>query len=304
MVEISIQVQSVLYNNSVDSLHTVAVNLANAARVAKDHGYKLHDLKIVYGDASETPVFTQQQFAKFSQEFSPSLEMEYIFFNENTGHAKGQNMLAENGSSQYILILNPDVVVSPWIFAKMVEAFSKSEHVGIIEARQTPFEHPKEYNRQTSETNWACGACILIPRDIFKTLGGFDWQSFYMYGDDVDFSWRVRLAGYSIIYLPSVPVFHSKHVTNTGSWISAPAEEYYSAEAALFMAYKWSNIKLLDEILAGYLIQPEATPQRKAAEVFLQKKQYNKLPQQLDPKHTVAEFTNSGYGFNRFIYNS
>lgn len=51
----------------------------------------------------------------------------------------------------------------------------------------------------------------------------------------------VRLAGYKVIYVPSAVAFHDKRVSANAEWQPTNAERYYSAEAALFMAYKWSN---------------------------------------------------------------
>ena len=72
----------------------------------------------------------------------------------------------------------------------------------MTEARQTPVEHHKEYDPQTGVTSWAATALAMIPYAVFQEVGGFDEKTFFMYCDDVDFSWMVREAGYQIIYGP------------------------------------------------------------------------------------------------------
>lgn len=51
------------------------------------------------------------------------------------------------------------------------------------------------------------GACILIRREVFFSVGGFD-EGYFMYSEDVDLSFRVQKAGYSTLYVPSAAVVH------------------------------------------------------------------------------------------------
>ena len=71
----------------------------------------------------------------------------------------------------------------------------------------------------------------------------------FLYCDDLDFSWRVRLAGYKIIYMPSAIVYHAKNLSLSGTWQPTSAEIYYSAEAAMLLAYKWSNPERAEKAL-------------------------------------------------------
>lgn len=121
-----------------------------------------------------------------------------------------------------------------------------------------------------------------------------------MYCDDLDFSWLLRLAGYKIIYVPQAVVFHAKWLDENGGWMPTGAEIYYSAEAALLMAYKWSAPDRLKELMDSFSKMPN-TPEKKALDAFLKRKEEGRLPQPLDPEHRVAEFTIYGYGMSRFI---
>ena len=64
-------------------------------------------------------------------------------------------------------------------------------------------------------------------RKLFERLEGFDADTFFLYCDDVDFSWRVRLAGYKVVHRSSAVVFHDKRVDHQGGLISGAAERYY-----------------------------------------------------------------------------
>jgi GT2 family glycosyltransferase len=139
----------------------------------------------------------------------------------------------------------------------------------------------------------------MIPRDILQKLNGFDADTFFLYCDDVDFSWRTRLEGFKVIYQPSAIVFHDKRLSPGGSWMPGEAEKYYSAEASLMMAYKWSRPDLVDRYLADFEQSGVDYLQRAAAN-FLGRRVANTLPTPLDPEGKVAQFVGHHYTPHRF----
>lgn len=301
MQKISIQVQSVLYKNNTVDIERAIEALANAARIFQREQQDAA-VSLCYGDASPDRVFSAKDWDMLCQKYGSILNMSYTFFGENTGTAKGHNLLAETCTEGYIMIMNPDVVVTPRIFSQLLSPFvQSSSRVGITEARQTPIEHHKAYDKATGETSWCSTACALFPVAVYREVEGFDYRSFFMYCDDLDFSWRVRLAGYKVIYVPSAPVFHSKHLNPDASWKPTAAEVYYSAEAALIMAHKWSNPKRVKELLKTFGSLPEGCVERKAIAEYQKRKTAGELPSPIDPTHEVAEFTPMGYGEYRFV---
>lgn len=297
MDKITIQIQSVLYHNDIPALKKAICHIANAIRVYNKVKGNL-ECSICYGDASKTPIFTDTDIAEMEKIYPEILSINYNFFNENTGTAKGHNRLAAGCQSEFIMVMNPDVLVTPRFFIEMLKPFS--DHcVGLTEARQTPLEHPKEYDTKTFETGWSTTACVIFTTKVYREVKGFDEDSFFMYCDDVDFSWRIRLAGYKLIYRPNAPVYHAKRLSVTGTWQPTEAERYYSAEAALFMAYKWSQ----DEILKKYLWDFKRSKEdifNKAAKEFKRRQKSGTLPKQLDPNHNVAAFIDGEYAKHRF----
>lgn len=297
----SIQIQSVIYKNDQASLRQALDNLANAIRVDRESDHALSWVCVCYGDASPQPVFTPQEVEALQQHYQPFFEFRYQFFNKNTGTAAGHNRMAEDCEADYLQIMNPDVVVSPHLFKNLLTPFFVPElRAGMTEARQTPIEHHKEYDPKTGVTSWAATALALFPVKVFRQVGGFDADTFFMYCDDVDFSWMVREAGYQVIYVPSAVVFHAKSLSATGNWQPTSAELYYSAEASLLMYQKWSNPQLLHQVLQSFLGSAEGTPQRKAGEEFLKRRREGRLPRPRDPQHKIADFVGYGYGASRF----
>ncbi len=297
---LSLQVQSVIYNNEKESLYRALDNLANAARINRESSGELGEMTVCYGDASPAPVLSDAEVSAIAERFSSFFRFRYVFFGENTGSARGHNRLGEACESDYMMIMNPDVVVCPTIFSGMLQPFlDPALRAGMTEARQTPIEHPKEYDPVTLETDWATTACAIFSTETFRALNGFDAETFFLYCDDVDFSWRVRLLGKKIYYRADCPVFHAKRLSGDGKWQATSAEVYYSLEASLFMAYKWGNDELFAEIM-NYISNSPGEVERKVLDTFNRKKNSGTLPKKLDPERRVAKFVGYFYTEHRF----
>lgn len=298
---VSLQIQSVLYHNEKDGLVRALEGILNALRVdGMVDGSCISELVVSYGDASEEPLFSNEEIRDLSERFSDNFKLRYRFFGENTGTAKGHNLLGADCASDFMMIMNPDVLLSPSFFKEiMTPFFNMPECVGITEGRQVPIEHPKEYDSATGETSWASTAAAVFGTKDFREIGGFDSDSFFMYCDDLDFSWRIKQLGKKIIYRPSAPVFHAKQLSVSGAWCPTAAEVYYSAEASIMMAYKWSQDARCANIINSFLHSPDLVYQ-KAAKAFLKRKDAGLLPQQIDASHEVATFVGDNYAEHRF----
>jgi GT2 family glycosyltransferase len=295
---VSVQVQSILYNNTVESAERALASMARSAELAI-HAKVCSRVKVWLGDSSPIRCLSEHDIDVLQKKFEPALELNYRFFGENAGSARGHNLLTENVDTDFLLIQNPDVVVSPRLLVNLLEPFRKPD-VGMVEAKQLPIEHPKDYDAITGATGWATTACAMIPVALFKSLEGFDSGSFFLYCDDVDFSWRVRLAGYKVIFNPTAVVFHDKRLSDTGGWQPSSSEHYFSAEAAMILAYKWSREDLADRI-HDYFAENGEDYQKKAASEFDSRRSAGRLPKQLDPEHKIAYFSDNLYTKHRYF---
>ena len=245
-------------------------------------------------------VFSDEEIKELNQKYGDFVSINYTYFNCNTGTSKGHNLLAKNCDTDYLILMNPDIIFSPRFLIEVMKPFNNVNlNVGIVEGRQVPIEHPKEYDVRTGETSWSSGACSVIKTKLFHQVGGYDEKTFFLYCDDVDLSWRIRLLGKKIIYQPLAPVFHAKRLSNNGQWQATAAEAYYSAEANLLMAYKWSNPELLSKLILIFKSSKDENLM-KALNNFEMRKEKNLLPEQLDKKHKVASFINGNYTKHRF----
>jgi N-acetylglucosaminyl-diphospho-decaprenol L-rhamnosyltransferase len=154
----------------------------------------------------------------------------------NLGFGRGMNQLMEEAfgrpSVSWFLCVNPDGILHHKLFAELL-LHSALHPDSLIEARQFPGEHPKPYDVGSGLTVWASGACVLIPRRIYETIGGFD-ENIFMYMEDVDYGWRARSAGFSTHVAPRALFSHS--VLDRSQDLLIEKHYYLSAR---YLAYKW-----------------------------------------------------------------
>jgi len=293
----SLAVQSVLYGNPQHDIVRAAVALANSVKWARNDGF-VGEWELQLGDCSPEPVFDDETLAPIVEAVTAQGgTVEYTFFGANLGSAAGHNALAGRSSTQLLVILNPDAQVAPDTIGVLAGGLTGT--VGIVESRQIPLEHPKDFEKGTGDTSWASTACAMTTREAFDKVDGFDSDTFFLYCDDVDYSWRLRLAGYRVVYEPAARLFHDKRLTLDGDWPASSAEIYYSAEAAILLAHKYSRPDLVKTLVAGYRKEGGEAVLKAVAE-YESRASSGKLPQPVDPGHKVASFLKGNYAVHRF----
>ncbi|MGH3994411.1 MAG: glycosyltransferase family 2 protein, partial [Pseudonocardiaceae bacterium] len=94
------------------------------------------------------------------------------------------------------------------------------------------------------------GAALLVRRDAFEQLGGFD-ERFFMFYEDVDLGWRLNLRGYRVRYQPASIAHHRHHASMRGA--GEFRERYLLERNALITLYKNLEQPTLDRVLAPAL---------------------------------------------------
>ena len=295
----SLQIQSVLFDNAPRDLDRSLDALARAIEIGRERGV-LDRVVMAYGDCSPVATFDASEVSKRSDRLvaAGTEALRYTFFDENLGSAEGNNRLWDGLDTDLVLILNPDTVLAPDTLVELVAPL-RQPGVGLVDARQLPIEHPKDYDPVSGDTSWASGACSMVPVSVVREIGGYDSRSFFLYCDDVDFSWRVRLAGYRVVHQPTARVFHDKRLLPDGSWTVGAAEEYWSAEGALVLAHKYSRPRRVAEIRRD-LLAHGSDAQRRAVADFDLRADEGRLPEPLDADHAVGQFINGNYARHRY----
>lgn len=127
---------------------------------------------------------------------------------ENLGFGCGHNRNRAQGKASYFLVTNVDLVFAPDAIRRVVAAAeADGSDVASWEFRQKPFEHPKWYDPVTLETRWSSSACVLFRRPALEAVGGYE-ERIFMYGEDVELSYRLRDHGYRLKYCPKAVCWH------------------------------------------------------------------------------------------------
>lgn len=110
----------------------------------------------------------------------------------------------------------------------------------------------KEMCRDEScEVDWVSGAAMLLRREAARRVGGFD-ESYFMYVEDVDICWRLREAGYRVVYDPAMRLLH--HIGRTSSQQSVRMLYHHHRSMFIFFRKRYSGLRgllLLPVITAG-----------------------------------------------------
>ena len=140
---------------------------------------------------------------------------------EPKGFAANHNILFEKfPPSECFLVINPDCVSTENLIERLVARYKRDPgDIGLVEASQWPYKHPKEFDMTTGETPWASGACVLVNSAFYSVNKGMD-EGFFLYAEDVDLSWACWLAGYKVVHEPLAKVVHFTNAPheNRNSW--------------------------------------------------------------------------------------
>jgi N-acetylglucosaminyl-diphospho-decaprenol L-rhamnosyltransferase len=171
------------------------------------------------------------------------LDAETIRSSRNGGFSYGCNLGAARGNAPFLLFLNPDARMDAGALEALMEALTTDPEAGLAGPKlledgelawsqrrfprlrstfaQALFLHrllprapwtdelirdPDAYGRPGSP-DWISGACMLVRRDVFEAIGGFD-ERFFLYCEDTDLCRRVRDVGHAVRFVPAAEVRH------------------------------------------------------------------------------------------------
>ena len=189
---------------------------------------------------------------------------------ENVGFSKANNQAVAVAKGEYICILNPDVVVAENTFHNLINfSKSKSNH-GIIGCRLIDgsgvflpeskrnfptvfialdkfFGTSKHYyakqikELETKPVDVLPGALMFLKRSLYDNLGGFD-EDFFMYGEDIDLSYRVQKLGLNNYYLGDTTIIHFKGESTVKNRVQS--KRFFHAMKLFYQKHFNTNIVL------------------------------------------------------------
>lgn len=167
--------------------------------------------------------------------------------NENTGFAKASNSVLKEVKGRYILFLNPDTIVAEDCFLKCIGFLKSTKECGAIGVRMidgsgtflkeskrsfpsssatlfkmtglaklfprstifAKYYAPHINENQSNEVDVLAGAFMMLTKKALKSVKGFD-EDFFMYGEDIDLSYRLQQSGLKSFYYPGTTIIHFK----------------------------------------------------------------------------------------------
>jgi GT2 family glycosyltransferase len=192
------------------------------------------DVFVVDNDSKDDSIEkSKKKFPKFN----------YIENKENLGFGKAHNIVLEKAKTPYLLTLNPDCEVPKGTLKYIYEFMENNLDVGISTAKvekadgsldiashrgfPTPrasFEYfflknDRAYHltdrdmTKVHEVDSVVGAFMFMRSDVIKKVGYFD-EDYFLYGEDIDLCFKVKQAGFKVMYVPDVKVMHVKGVSS------------------------------------------------------------------------------------------
>lgn len=166
-------------------------------------------------------------------------EVRYIQLDHNFGFAEGYNRALDTLQSDYFVLLNSDVEVTPGWLDPIMNLMELNPSVGICQPKILSLERRQEFEyagaaggfidrfgypycrgRILQEieqdhgqydtsipVSWASGACMMVRSEVWKNCGGFD-ADFWAHMEEIDLCWRAKHLGYSTYVCPDSVVYH------------------------------------------------------------------------------------------------
>lgn len=169
--------------------------------------YPLSKIALVFVDHQSTDQ-TLQVIEKITEKYSRRFSSVEILSQANLGFGAGHDLVIRNALTNFVLVSNVDLQFEAKAIKSLVEnALNDHCNTASWECRQKPYEHPKYYDPVTLETSWSSHACVLIKKESYLNVGGYE-KKIFMYGEDVELSYRFRDHGFSVKYVPDAVVWH------------------------------------------------------------------------------------------------
>ncbi len=168
---------------------------------------------------------------------NPGVRVEIVRIKENIGYSRANNRGLEFTHGEYVVLLSNDIEVEKDWLRNMIDFMGSHKDVAVAQSmmysiynRTEPdrmgnhidvlgFNHPFKPSGKVEEVFYSEGAVMFIRKLVINEVGGLFDETFFMFFEDVDFSWRVRLRGYRICVVPSSIVYHVRGGTVTGTVI-------------------------------------------------------------------------------------
>lgn len=211
-------------------------------------------------------------------------EVQLVEHKANVGFAKANNAALKLARGRYLVLLNPDTIVQEDTFKVMMRFFEENPDAGLAGCKilnpdgtfqlpcrrsfptpwvaftkifglSTLFPKSKLFGRynltylsedETYEVDAVSGSFMFLRREVYTLIGGLD-EAFFMYGEDLDWCYRVSKAGYKVYYIHSTKIIHFKGESTRRSGIDEIRTFYQAMQ--LFVEKHFSSSVFVEVFL-------------------------------------------------------
>lgn len=218
----------------------------------------LESIKLVKDEANIRTIVIDNNSTDESLSLAESKfrDVKFVKNSENLGFSKGYNKTLKEVKSEFILLLNPDCILEKGVVKKILRDF-EIENAGAITGKiilpngktdltahrgfPTPwasllyalgddslYHLTSKVSDEVHEVDAISGAFFMTKESVLEEVGYLD-ERFFLYGEDIDLSLRIRQKGYKILYDPTVKITHYKGIS---SGLKKHSQELTAANSA------------------------------------------------------------------------
>ncbi|MCG8310205.1 MAG: glycosyltransferase family 2 protein [Cytophagales bacterium] len=200
-------------------------------------------------------------------------EVTVIRSEKNLGFSAGNNLGSKYAKGEFIFFVNNDTLFAENVIERLLDPFREIENLAIVSPKVIYYESPNiiqyagstEINALTGrnkvvgqgevdndelyksgETFFAHGAAMIIKKDMLQLIGGFP-EIYFLYYEEMDYSYRIRRSGYRIYYYNKAVIYHRVSYS-TGE--DSPLKTYYmTRNRIMFMQRNFNGFQFTVFIL-------------------------------------------------------
>jgi len=197
---------------------------------------------------------------QFVREGFPRVKI--LQLDRNYGFCKPNNDGVEIAAGEYVVLLNNDTVVTHDWLSELVKGALSEEGVASCASKMLYHDRPNvintaggqltiigggiyrgygdkdgpEYGRPV-HTGFGCGAGVLVKKDLFRLVGGFD-EDYFASCEENDLGWKLWLYGHRVLYVPTAVMYHKESGTFGSRSTFEAAKVYYITRNRLYNIVK------------------------------------------------------------------
>ena len=194
---------------------------------------------------------------------------------KNLGYGKANNLGVSSSTTPYILIINPDVLLSEESILKLYSSFQNNiKNAGVL----GPSLYDANMNRRTNGSisyvkktkgkklsnfinnipvgdtccEFLVGCCLFLKKDFFNKLGGFD-EDFFMYFEDNDLCDRVLKNGKTVMEIPAAHIIHLENSSSQKSFFQdTKMAIVHKISSYIYLKKNFSNKSFIYHLLLNF----------------------------------------------------